>query len=225
MAQYLQKSKVMRAIFYPLVLCFFCAGMKAQSAFHVGSTVIDLNTGVEVYNSTNVYSFVRNGQTSDTTVTDKASNSNLTLGVEVGLNRFLGIGLRGKAATFFRSLDAVTNARADIFATDLVLQVNLHALPLKKFDLLIGGELGISKLKMDVNDISQNLATGSGSALSLYVNPRYFVKRFGINVRAALPLFNYKELHYNTTDAASYLLSHWKANGFGLSVGIQYKFF
>ena len=214
--------KTIGAIFF---CCFLFGGVTAQNPFRIGSTVVDLNTGLEVYNSTNVYSLVRNGVTSDTTVKDKATNSNFTLGVEVGLNRFFGIGLRGKLASFFRDLDAVTNARADIFATDLALQANLHVLPLKRFDLVFGGELGLSKLKMDVNDVAQTLATGQGSAFSLYVNPRFYMRRLGFNFRASLPIFNYKELEYSTKDPANYLLSHWKANGFGLSLGIQYKFF
>jgi hypothetical protein len=225
MAQYLQKSRNMKRISWILLLSTVCFGLRAQTAFHIGSTVLDLNTGLEIYNSTTVYSLVRNGQNADSTITDKASNSNFSLGLEVGLNRFFGIGVRGKAASFFRSLDAVTNARADIFATDLALQANLHVLPLKKFDLVVGGELGFSKLKMDVNDIAQTLATGKGSAFNLYINPRFYMKRLGFNFKASMPIFNYNKLEYNSRDAANYLLSHWKGNGFGLSLGIQYKFF
>jgi hypothetical protein len=220
-----KKDKYMKVISRVLLILGICSTLNAQTPFHIGSTVLDLNTGIEIYNSTNVYSLVRNGQSSDTTVSDKASNSNFSLGLEVGLNRFFGLGVRGKLASFFRSLDAVTNARADIFASDLALQANLHVLPLKRFDLVLGGELGFSKLKVDVNDIAHTLISGNGSALSLYVNPRFYMKRLGFNFRASMPLFNYKNLSYNTQDAGNYLLSHWKGNGFGLSLGIQYKFF
>jgi hypothetical protein len=215
----------MKLIFKVLLLCGFSAVVPAQNSFHLGSIVLDLNTGLELYNSTNVYSLTRNGQNSDTTISDKAANSNFSFGAEVGIGRFVGLGLRGKGSSFFRTLDAVTNARADIYATDLVLQINLHPLPLKKFDLVIGGEMGVSKLKMNVDDIAQTLVTGKGGIFSVYLNPRFYMHRLGFNFRAGLPVFNYKKLEYTTRDPSNYLLSQWKANGISLSLGVQFRIF
>src|SRR5690606_15922178 len=99
-------------------------------------------------------------------------------------------------------------------------------LRLKKFDLMLGAEVGLSQLKFDVNDLAQTLVTGRGGIFGFYLNPRfYFKKRFGFNVRASLPVFNYRHLKQVTAHTDNYIITQWKGRGMGISFGLQYRFF
>jgi hypothetical protein len=190
----------------------------------LGSVVMDLNSGFESYNSTNTYQLNNLDGLKDTVIDSHAGNTNASLGLEVGIGKFVGIGLRAKANFFTRTLDAVTNSRGDVFSNDLIAMVNLHPLPFKKFDLVLGAEMGLSKLKFDVNDLYQTMVTGKGGYFAVHVNPRFYFRRFGFNFRAALPVFNYNDLQ-RSSDRGNYILSKWKASGLGVSVGVQYRFF
>jgi hypothetical protein len=198
-----------------LALLFVCGGLSAQRGHHLGSIVLDVNTGIEAYHTTNRYTQLTTEGFRDTTVDAEAGNAHGSVGLEIGIGKFVGVGVRAKTSTFFRSLDAVMNARGDVSANDLLLMINLHPLPFKRFDLVLGSELGISKLRMDVNDIYQTMI--------IYVSPRFYLKRLGFNLRAALPVFNYDDLAQSQV-TGQYLLSKWKASGLGVSLGVQYRF-
>ncbi len=208
-----------------IFLIFFSTGFYAQRSFQRGTLVFDFHTGIEAYQSRNIYKSIQSGEITDTTVRTNVGNSNMSLGAEIGIGRFIGIGLRGKMNTFFRSLDAVMNARADITSADMLLMVNLHPIATKRFDLLLGTEIGLSKLKYDVNDLAQTLITGNGSYFSLYLNPRFYLKRFGFNLRTSLPLFNYGNLRQSGEQSAAYMISAWRGSGFGISLGAQFRLF
>lgn len=190
---------------------------------HLGSVVLDVNSGVESYNSTNTYQLNDLDGLRDTIVDAYTGNTNASMGLEVGIGKFIGIGVRGKVNLFTRALDAVTNARGDVSSTDLLAMINLHPLPFKKFDLVLGAEFGISKLRFNVNDIYQTMVTGKGGYFAIHINPRLYIKRFGFNLRAALPVFNYGDLQ-SSSDRGNFILSKWKASGLGVSVGLQYRF-
>lgn len=208
------------------LLTFICIVFAAalQAQHHLGTMVLDVNGGVEAYNSSNTYSVKRVDGVQDTTIDATAGNGNASVALEIGIGKFIGIGVRGKTNVFFRSLDAVMNSRADISSTDLLGMINLHPLSFKKFDLVLGAEFGLSKLKFDANDPFQTLVTGKGGYFAIYLNPRFFIKRFGFNLRAGLPVFNYADLQ-RSNDAGNYIISKWKASGLGISVGLQYRFF
>lgn len=201
-----------------------CLSLHAQRGHHLGSVVLDFNTGIEAFSSTNFYTLAGVDGKRDTTIDTDAGNANGSLGVEIGIGKFVGIGVRGRTSYFFRSLDAVMNSRPDVHANDLLFMINLHPLPFKKFDLVLGSEFGISNLKFDVNDIYQTMITGKGGYFAIHINPRLYLNRFGLNLRASLPVFNYNDLRYSG-DPSGFLLTKWKASGFGVSLGVQFRVF
>ena len=200
------------------------SALAAQRGHHLGSVVLDFNTGIEAFNSTNYYKLAGPDGLRDTSINADAGSANGSVGLEIGIGRFVGIGVRGKTSYFFRSLDAVMNSRPDVHSNDLLLMLNLHPLPFKRFDLVLGSELGVSKLIFDVNDLYQTMITGKGGYFAIHVSPRFYLKRFGFNLKASLPVFSYNDLRHSS-DSSDYLLSRWKASGIGVSMGVQYRFF
>ncbi len=200
------------------------SALAAQRGHHLGSVVVDFNTGIEAFNSTNYYRLGGADGSRDTSVNADAGNANGSIGIEIGIGRFIGIGVRGKTSYFFRSLDAVMNSRPDVHSNDLLFMLNLHPLPFKRFDLVLGSELGISNLKFDANDLYQTMITGKGGYFAIHVSPRFYLRRFGFNLRASLPVFSYNDLRHSG-ESRDYLLTKWKASGLGVSLGVQYRIF
>jgi hypothetical protein len=203
-----------------LIAVFFYSSSFSQN-FRIGTVVLDFNTGLEGYSSTSTYT-----QTgSDTVVEWFTTNANLSLGLEVGLSKRFGIGLRGKLNSFSRELDQVTDSRADIDTKDFTMVVNFHPVNRKNVDLIIGSEFGLSKLFIDVNDLSNSQIIGKGGYYAFYLNPRVYFGRLGINLKTYLPFLNYKNLLSDDGDPGKYMLSRWKGSGFGVSLGVQLRLF
>ena len=196
-----------------------------SQSFHLGALVIDLNAGLEGYNVQYNYKLKNLGKTLDTTIRNGAINHNLALGVEVGLAKWFGLGLRGNANTFFTDVDKLTHNKPEVTSSELMLMVNFHPVVRKHFDLVLGSDIGLSSLNFKTNDSLGTVIKGTGSYFDLYLNPRFYLGRFGFNVRAFVPFVNYGSLSSNNTLYNEYVVAKWKANGFGMSVGIQMKFF
>lgn len=196
----------------------------SSQSFHRGAVVLDLNTGIEAFNTTQRYKGLT--ELPDTMVRSLAANHHFVLGLEVGLNKRIGIGIKGKANTFFRDLDAVTRQRAALRSTDLTMCLNLHLVSRKKFDLLAGSDIGISDLDLRFNDLDDMTLSSVGFYLAPYLNPRVYLGRFGFNLRASLPFVNYAAFKQSgETKAGSYILSAWKGSGFSASLGVQVHLF
>jgi len=207
---------------YYITIIFFLTLVHGWSqSFRLGTVVLDFNTGLEGYSSTSTYTQTGN----DTVVKWFTTNSNLSFGIELGLGKRFGIGLRGKANNFARELDQVTNSRADVNTKDLTMIVNFHPINRKKFDLAIGSELGLSKLFIDVNNLSNTQIMGKGGYYAFYLNPRVYFGRLGINLKTYLPFLNYKDLLSQDAGPGNYILTRWKGSGFGVSLGVQLRLF
>ena len=208
-----------------LLLFLFLSGaclLTAQS-FHRGGVVMDLNSGIEFYNTSLNYNINNAIKNRDTSLVSKAANVNLAFGIEVGIKKHFGIGLRGKANLFFKELDAASKNQSTVKSSDLILFLNLHPIVRKKLDLIIGTDLGWSTLNFNVYSFKNNQIQGSGAYLTAYVNPRIYFKRWGFNIKAYLPFVSYTNLNAASDNLDKYILSTWKGNGFGVSVGVQLK--
>jgi hypothetical protein len=214
----------MRAFLLSVIFLCLLVPCGAQS-FHKGAVVLDLNTGFEVYNTMNSYSIRRSDQKHDTTVKDIAGNGNFAMGVEIGIRKRFGIGLRGKTNTFFRNVDAVTHNRADIRTTDMLLILTYHPFIRNKFDMVIGADLGFSIFNSTSHDIYSTVVKGNGAFAGIYLNPRFYFKRFGVNFKTYVPYINYSALSSEQSQADRYIISKWQGSGFGISIGVQYRFF
>lgn len=201
-----------------------CLHSSAQS-FHRGAMVIDLNTGIEFYNTSLNYRLQGTAFNSDTTVNGRAANSNLALGVEVGLGKHFGLGIRGKANQFFEDVDAVTNKNTSITSTDLMLTVNIHPVVRKKFDLILGSDIGVSGFNFTMEDLENTIVSGNGSFVTVYLNPRLYLGRFGFNLKTYVPFVNYRNLESNKSDIDEFIVEKWKGSGFGVTLGVQVRLF
>jgi hypothetical protein len=200
-------------------LCF-----NAQS-FHKGAVVADLNSGIEFYNTTLNYRTNRNGFSGDTTIQDQAGNANVALGVEIGLGKHFGLGIRGKANSFFADVDALTSKNTAITSTDLMIMIAVHPIVRKRFDLVLGSDLGVSGFNFKIDDLNNTVVSGNGSYVTVYLNPRLYFRRFGFNLKTYVPFVNYNDLESNGTNIDKFIVQKWKGNGFGVTVGVQVRLF
>ncbi len=216
---------MMRKISLTVCLAIFSMYVNAQS-FKRGSLVLELNTGLEIYNTELKLTVKDPNSRRDTSYSDKAGNTNFGVSLECGLHKRLGLGVRFKTNKYFTETDSVTKRKPEVKSNDLLLLVNFHPVVRKHFDLVLGADVGLSSFKYKANDSLNLVLTGSGSFVSLYLNPRIYIRRFGINFKVYAPFTNYNSLTTNNDDFNKYVaITKWKGNGFGLSFGIQYRFF
>ncbi len=198
--------------------------IKAQT-FHKGALITELNTGLEIYNTELRVKYKYPNYSRDTTQKDKAGNTHFGFAGEYGLHKHFGIGLRFKANKYISSTDSVTKTKPEAKTNDIAILLNYHPIVLPKFDLVLGADIGYSTFKYKANDKNDLIISGGGSYFALYVNPRIYFGRFGINFRLAAPFVNYNNLTTNNSDFNQYIaITKWKGSGFGIGFGIQYHF-
>jgi len=205
-------------------LCaLFCLAEGFSQSFHKNALVIDVNAGLEIYNTKlNVHD---NTTGKDTLQNDKTGNTHFTLGAEYGLHKNFGVGLRYKGGNYFVGTDSTGAKEGTVKGNEFLVQLNYHPVSTQGFDLILGADGGFSKLKYNINDKEQTKITGSGSFFSLYVNPRVYIGRFGFNAKLYLPFYSYPKLVTNNEELnkqQSFKLSG--IPGFGFNIGIHFRF-
>lgn len=215
----------MKKISLSIVPVFFCVLLSAQS-FKRGSLVLDVSTGLEIYNTRLDVTVKDPFSKRDTSYNDKAASTNYAVSAECGLSKRIGIGVRFKANKYFTDPDSVSKKKPDVRSNDLLILLNFHPVVRKHLDLVLGADFGGSVFNYKANDSLGLVLKGNGSFVSFYINPRIYFGRFGINFKVYAPFNNYSKLTTNNDQFNDYVaISKWKGNGFGLSFGIQYRFF
>lgn len=215
----------MKKLILVFTTAFLCSEFKAQS-FHKGALVTDLRGGIEVYNIEADITH-KNGSTSrDTTQTDKAGDTHFGLSAEYGLHKYVGAGIGFNRHNFLSEKDSVTGTKDKTNSTDIFALINFHPVSTKKFDLVIGTDIGYSMFKLNSNDSANLVVKGKGLYMSWYLNPRIYFGNFGINFRLFSPYFSYKNLTTNNADFnKNFTYNRLKgAAAWGISFGIQYRF-
>ncbi|MEO6303764.1 MAG: hypothetical protein ABIP51_11400, partial [Bacteroidia bacterium] len=115
--------------------------VNAQS-FYKGALVTELNTGFENYNTVLKIKIKDPNRTRDTIQNDRAANTNFGLGAEYGLHKRFGVGVRFKTNKYFTSRDSVSHAKPYVRTNDFVIALNYHPIVTKKFDLVLGADVG-----------------------------------------------------------------------------------
>lgn len=214
----------MKKIYLSSLFIFVSIVLSAQS-FYKGALVTELNSGLEIYNTTLMVRIKDPNRTRDTTQTDKAGNTNFGITAEYGLHKRFGAGVRFKTNKYFTSKDSVTNIKPYVRTNDIVVVLNYHPIVTKNFDLVLGADVGYSTFKYKANDSLNLILSGGGSYISLYANPRIYFGRFGMNFKLYAPFTNYNKLTTNNADFNEYIaITKWKGSGFGLGFGLQYRF-
>lgn len=207
------------------ILCLATYIGQSQS-FYKGALVTELRTGLEVYNiSSSVHQNLGN-RYRDTVYTDKAGNSYFGFGAEYGLHKMLGAGLSFNSHKFFASKDTASGKTPDTRAIDILAMINFHPVTTKKFDLVIGTDIGYSSFKYKTFDKDNTILSGKGMYFSAYLNPRIYFGAFGINFKLSTPYMKYSNVttnneNFNKNNSYNYLKL---AAAWGLSFGIQYRF-
>lgn len=199
----------------------------AQSSFYKGAIVADVRTGFEIYNTTLKSTTTNNNTSRDTVQTDKAADTYFALSGEYGLHKLFGVGLGVNKHKFISETDSVTGQKPNMRSTDINLVMNFHAVSTKKFDMVLGAEVGYSYFRFASNDKVNTILTGkSGMYSAFYANPRIYFGPVGINFRLYTPMFSYKKIESNNADFNKYnKLNQLKGSAaWGVSFGIQYRF-
>lgn len=209
-----------------LYCCALCTKVFAQSSFHKGALVTELKTGLEVYN---LYASLwqdLGSRTRDTLYEDKAGNTYFGLGAEYGLHKMIGVGATFSSHKFFAETDSTTGKKNDTQANNFLVLVNFHPIATKKFDLVIGGDIGYSRFKLKTFDKDNTVLTGGGIAMSAYLNPRIYFGRFGINFKLSTPYLKYNNVNTNNADFnKNNKYNYLKLSAaWCLGFGIQYRF-
>jgi hypothetical protein len=207
------------------IAAFMCLEINAQS-FYKGALVTELRTGIEVYNIYSSVSQNLGSRNRDTVYTDKAGNSYFGFGAEYGLHKMLGVGVSFNAHKFFSETDSASGKKPDTRANDFLVMLNFHPVTTKKFDLVLGSDIGYSGFKYKTFDKDNTILTGKGMYFSAYVNPRIYFGAFGINFKLSTPFMKYSNVTTNNADFNKNTTYNYLklSAAWGLSFGVQYRF-
>lgn len=214
----MSKTKIVTIFAVVLAISF----IQAQS-FTSGSLLLHLNAGIEGLNTE--YTYQLKNSSLDTMIKDNAANSNFFLGLEYGLLKWFGVGLKGKINKYFTEEDKITGSKPSANSFDVVFTVRAHLFRTKHFDLPIGIGIGGSSLTYDNNDPNYPITIyGKGTYFDIHLQPMLYFDKFGVNVYFGLPSINYKDMSSSDSNVNQYILMHWKGNGIVLGIGLQYRF-
>jgi len=188
---------------------------KAQT-FQTGSLIVSAGYGFDIYSvklhEINNYK----GQTKDTT--SGAASGNFNLGGEIGVAKWLGLGVQLKFDSYLHNSNV---SQAGGFEGGLI--VNAHIVRHLHFDLLAGLDLGGSGITLTSNDGTNTQIYGNGSWADIHFTARIYFGKFGVNATLYFPVINYT-ISSNNSSFNEYIDDSWKANGEGINIGIQYHF-
>jgi len=212
----------MKKIFLLIAVCLMAEQGFSQS-FYKNALVANVNFGIDIYHVDYSYRIIN---TNNVKVTHNgAAAKNISFGAEYGLANWFGVGLQFKVDNFYTKYDSTTFSTPSATGFEGALELNFHVVRTAHFDLPIGFNLGTSHLQYNENDVSNNQIYGAGSYLDLHINPRFYFKRFGLNLDITFPKVNYSNMTSNNATFNQYVLADWKGSGFGFSFGFQYRFF
>jgi hypothetical protein len=207
---------------YVSIVLLLLAGRFLSQSFRAGAIILDLSPGIEFYNTSVDYTSLT---LRPSEVSDKGSfsNANIVMGLEVGITSHFGIQARAKANRFFTHVDEVTLSRIYADSHEYLLGLNWHPVSLERFDLLIGLDGGMSKITFKQKGDAEVEMNSTGFYGSICVNPRFYVKRWGFNVRASVPLAYYRTVVQQGVPSEDYGIARWFGRGWSFSAGIQLK--
>jgi hypothetical protein len=210
-----------------IIVLIFSLGILSQASaqsFQTGSLVVSLDWGFDISNVLQTYSLY-NVPNSTTTKTGNAASTNWNLGGEIGLLKWLGVGLQFKLDNYITSKDSSTGNTPTAIGFEVGVVGNIHIIRHQHFDLLGGMDFGYSQLTYNANDGFNNQIYGSGTWLDFHAAMRIYLGRFGFNLTVYSPIINYPSLTSNNSGLGlgESLLASWKGTGGGFNLGIQYR--
>lgn len=210
-----------------LVLFAFASLVASSQSFYKGALVADATYGFDAYSVQYNTQYIYNGNVVLTQKkTDGAGSKGFSIGAQYGLAKWFGLGLRAKFDNYFTSKDSLTGITPKVTGFEVGLVADFHVVRREHFNLALGLDLGASHLRYQTNDPSANYMEiyGDGSWANLHITPRYYFGRFGLSASLNFPSINYPHMTTSSKTVNTYVYSSWKAVGFGMNFGIQYRF-
>jgi hypothetical protein len=205
-----------------VILSFVISQNIFSQSFTSGSLLLHFNVGIEALNTELKYKL--KSTNFDTLIKDQAGNSNYYLGIEYGLFKWLGIGIKGKVNNYFTEKDKYTGNTPTAHSFDIAFTVRAHLFRTNHFDLPIGLSMGGSSLTYNNNNPNDPITIyGKGSYFDLHIQPMFYIKRIGLNLYIGLPSINYSDMSTNKDVLNQYIIANWKGKGIILGAGIQYR--
>lgn len=209
-------------LFILVILCLEIPIYYAQS-FTGNSLLLHLNAGIEILHTE--YKYIIKNNNLDTLIKDKAANSNYYLGIEYGILKWLGIGIKGKVNQYFTQKNHITNATPTAHSFDIAFTIRTHLFRKKHFDLPIGISIGGSSLTYNNNDPYNPITVyGKGSYFDIHIQPMIYFNRLGVNVYVGTPFIHYNDMATNNANINQYVLMDWKGKGLIFGLGLQFRF-
>jgi hypothetical protein len=208
------------------LFAFMATAGQAQS-FYKGALVADLAYGFDAYVVHYNTELRYNGSVIGTQKKiDGAASSGPSIGVQYGLAKWFGLGLRAKLDNYVTKEDSITHIKPTAKGFEFGLIADFHVVRREHFNLALGFDLGTSSLNYKTNDPASGYMEvyGRGSWVNFHIVPRYYFGRFGIGIGLNFPTINYPQMTTSDKTVNTYVFSSWKGSGFGMNFAIQYRF-
>jgi hypothetical protein len=205
-----------------LVLTFaMAAGTYAQKSFYTGALVFSANYGIDG-NITEQHYAYQEGSNAQT-INGMTPASDFSMGGEVGLLNWLGVGLIARVDDYTPENNQLIHSSPSVGAFDFGGIINIHVLRMNHTDILGGVDWGVSQLTYNVNNGTNTTSYGSGNWSDIHATARFYFNKFGFNFTLFAPTVTYNNLQTNNPDVGEYIVNYWKSTGYGASVGLQYR--
>jgi hypothetical protein len=221
-----------------IALIFLAHTISAQDkSFQKGSFVITVGAGFGAYatkykeeKDTTLYSFSWQGiQASKSRISkeknDGAVSAIYPLMLEYGLTNWLGLGARVAYAKFYANADSSNNyVKPTVTSFDAGLNVNLHFIKSKRFELPLSMNIGYSKFQYLNNFNTYGKAVSNGFNYGFALLPRiYFGKHIGMYFNLGYAAYIYPNIKFSDNTNSNLNQSNnvkAKINGNGANLGI-----
>ncbi len=229
--------KKITIVFVMIISLLLLNNKTNAQAFQKGNANLDVGLGLGAYATTTTFSvnipFLGN---ITSVTTDGASSVMVPIGFEYGVSDKIGLGAQLGFSNYFiddstevkdfftgqETGEMQANTTESVSTIDFSIKVNFHLLNSDKNDLLIGFQLGGSRVNW--KDLSGETLTGTGSLFSLYLTDRiFFSDHIGVLFNLGYTAYNYGNVTSSSNNAVINSLT-WKLRGLNIGTGLAIKF-
>ncbi len=200
-----------------------------EKAFQKGKITISVGAGFGVYGTKSYtqWDSVYGGSSYKATRTknDGAASGIYPINLEYGITNWLGIGARFGFSKY--AVSDTVKLKPTVTGWDGDLNLFLHFVKTKRFDMPVQLTAGYSSFKYLSNDLNGSMAKGGGINYAISLVPRiYFGNHIGMYFNLGYAGYNYPNLilsdNKNTLNNLNYTFK-LKANGVNLGLGLIVK--
>ena len=199
------------------IAIFFSSLINAQS-FQKGSAFLDLGFGFGFYATQAQINNI------PYTYNDHAASWIVPLSFEYGIGNRIGIGAQLISDTYISGQDTTKANKNTAHGNEFALMGNYHFVRTNHIDFYGGITLGVSSLKVMINDYYDTQYFSGGSMVDIHFNTRFlFGNHFGIILSLRFPTLNYTNgtITNNLGNSVSF---DFRGSGWVFGTGFTFKF-